>query len=131
MAKPASVGNRAGGVTGYDEIMALLEVGTFNGRRLLATVTSDRYLRIRAQGDRSTVNYQYQRGKFLNFAGQELEEGKLPVGEWVRVAGIPPTASAYYRLSPKFLAEARYNCLTGAVEPLWQGEPSPWGDGNG
>lgn len=119
---------RAGGVTGYDEIMALLEAGTFDGRRLLATITSDRYLRIRAQDARTNANYQYRAGEFLDIAGQALEDGFMPVGQWVKMAGVPPTASAYNRLSPKFLAEARYDCRTGQIEPLWQGEPSPWED---
>lgn len=117
---------REGDVTGYDEMMALLEAGTFDSRRLLATVTGDRYLRIRAQGDRQNALYQYRAGEFLNISGQALEEGFLPVGEWVKMAGIPPTASAYNRLSPKFLAEARYDCRTGQIEPRWQNEPSPW-----
>jgi hypothetical protein len=114
--------------TALDEIQALLDLGTSTGRRLLATVTAERYVRIQEQAarDATTLYLRASDGRLLFASGAPVEHGQLPVGHWVERADIPQPIGAIYKLSPAFLERAQFNCADGALALEWQGMPDAW-----
>lgn len=119
---------REGKATGLEELTDLLKQPTSAGRRLLAVATQERLLRITVQPaeDIDTTYQMTAAGAFVDQLGNALEPGRLPVGHWVRLLGIPPVVASNFRLSPRFLEEATYDPESGKIEPRWQDEPSVW-----
>lgn len=123
---------RDGRTTAKTELVDLLEMGTANDRRLLATVTRDRILHVREEpAQPATPEYE------LTIAGEVAGRiiGQLPrgsmafVGEWVRLKDLPPTADFSYVNAPSpFLAEAaeydvvqdRYRIEPAGGLPAWR-----------
>ncbi len=119
---------RDGSTYALDELNGLLEAGrTASGRRILATCTPERILRITEQPIETAKEFIYNReGEFLHWTQTELEEGVLPVGQWIYMSDIPPVVADTFRFSPKFLEEAEYDCESGEIRPTWQGEKNVW-----
>lgn len=123
---------RDGQSTALDEVLALLNHGSSNGRRMLAMVTPERYLRVYEQpGTTSEAKYmQLDDSRILTQAGNPIEHGKVPVGEWVERAGIPATIATMHKLSPFFVERAEVNCKDGKIRLEPQGMPDAWAIGD-
>ena len=120
---------RNGETTAYDELMALLEDGTSNSRRLHAEVTQERILRVYEQ-PALTVDPAYlmdNSGNLTTLAGFLPEHGKLPHGQLIALSGIPPTIDALTKVSPFICERAEFDCNSGRyskIDPL--GTDDPW-----
>jgi|694.fasta_scaffold11782_7 hypothetical protein len=104
---------RDGTTTAKDELLALLRSGTSNGRRLLARVTDELYLRVWEQPDRGTVEPKIIFGpdrQLYNRVGSPLAHGRLCAGQWVDLADVPPTVGHTNRITPVFVERAIMNC---------------------
>jgi hypothetical protein len=98
---------RDGDMTAYDEIEKLLDLGSSAGKRLLATVTPARMLRIYEEPAKSTDGDRLQPdGTLRNIASGRRQRGLLPTGEWLVVDGVPSSINAQLDLSPLFVDEA-------------------------
>lgn len=108
---------RAGENTGADELEALLQAGTTNGRRLLATVTPDWILRVYEQPTPSpdTNLLLNNDGTLSDVGGKALVHGKLCAGRWVELSGFAQFVDEYAKLSPLFVERAEFDCETGTV----------------
>lgn len=118
---------RDGSLTAYDEIMALLDIGTSDGEPLFCDITYNGIMRITKAPPSTAQTAQWlSNGTWKDERGRPLEEGVLPVGQWVARPHIPAAFAYHYRMSPKLLEEARYDCETGQIQqPRFQGEPTP------
>ena len=111
------------------EIEQLLAVGTTGGQRLLARVTPERVAQIYAEPSASPDNDAMLNadGRLLDVAGQPLENGRLPAGKWIQLAGAPVNVDESEKLSPLFVERAEWDCEAetfGALE--FKGAPNPW-----
>lgn len=110
---------RDGRTTALTELIDLLNIGTTNDRRLLATVTIDKTLRVEEEpAEPSDPDYYWQSdGRVTRELGQPLLDGDLSfVGNWMALRDvIPGTASIAYlaKPSPFFVSEAEYIIDTG------------------
>lgn len=123
---------REGRNTAYDELMNLLEIGTTNDVRLLATVTRDLVLRVEEEpAQPATADYVLTtEGIVRTKLGQALIDGHMDfVGKWVEIPDLPPTAEFEYINTPTpFLAESaeydverkRYTIQPRGAEPVWR-----------
>jgi hypothetical protein len=123
---------RNGRNTAYDELMDLLEIGTTNDVRLLATVTRDLVLRVEEEpAQPATADYVLTtEGVVRTKLGQALIDGHMDfVGKWVEIPDLPPTADFEYINTPTpFLAESaeydverkRYTIQPRGAEPVWR-----------
>jgi hypothetical protein len=100
---------RDGDLTAYDELEKLLDQGDSQGRRLLATVTRQRYLRVYPEPDRHTDGDRILRnGQLRNVAGGRRQRGLLPTGEWLVVDELPGYLNDQLDISPLFVDEAAW-----------------------
>lgn len=116
---------RDGEMLAYDELVALLNLGTSDGKVLIADVTLDRILRITAEKPLGSATVQETlTGVWVDMAGEPLPEGYLPVGEWVQRGDIPSGIATHYRMSPKFIEEMTYDCTQRKISNVrYRGEP--------
>lgn len=108
-----------------DELVALLNIGTSTGGRLLAEVTAGKYVHIYTKPAESTVRLVWRGGTDLvDVFGQSTDDGFLPHGEWVKL-GDQATLGPWAALSPVFVERAEYRVGTGwvlepeGVENIW------------
>lgn len=114
--------------TAQDEIENLLNVGTANGR-LLAKVTPERVAQVYVEptADRDSDLMLNPLGRLTDNAGQELEPGKLPVGQWIQLTGVPSNADEIEKISPLFLERAEWDCEQEQFSALeFKGADNPW-----
>lgn len=100
--------NRA---SGKQELEKLLDAGTATGARLIASVNELGALVVEVE---STVNavacpILQRDGNIRDAAGSPWEEGRLPVGEWVYLDGMPEDINSAWRISPIFVQAATYD----------------------
>lgn len=111
---------QAGDETAGAIIKALLDQGVSTGARLLATVASNRDVRIYAQAaavDRLTV---WRAGKLQRAVGGAVADGWLPVGTWMHMDDLAMTG-AWASLSPVFVERATYQVGSGlSIEAEYQ-----------
>lgn len=122
---------RDGDGTALAEIAALLKRGTTNDRRLLATVTRDRYLEVYEEPELSTSTIELLMGSDgmlrLPLAGT-LDGAVAPVGKWCQFVDMPTTVDMSLLADPAFffVELAEYD----PVAQMWlvtpRGAPSPW-----
>lgn len=112
---------REGDNSGLYEANKLLDLGTSSGQRLIALVTQDSIVRLAAQPDISTAMLDQvnpRTGKLVGRAGNELDEGILPVGRWVRLVGVPDYVNDMLRISPMYVAGAEWDCIENRLSDL-------------
>ena len=98
---------RSGDKSGYDEFLALLKRGDSQGRRLLATVTRERVLRVYSEPTSHTTGDRLlDDGSLRPVAGGRRSMGLLPAGERLTVDSVPPTINSELEISPLFVDEA-------------------------
>lgn len=119
---------RNGETTALDEVTALLELGTSSNKPLFAEVTPERYLKVYEQPANTLTNLMMDMdGRLTTLAGGPLDPGKLPHGQWVTLADIPPTVATLAPITPFLIERAGYDCASGEydeIEPA--GTPDPW-----
>ena len=119
---------RDGDTLAHDELMALLENGTVNGSPLLAEVTIDGRFRVHTPPPLDPASAVQQRadGAYRDQYGRPLPDGFLPVGRWVVRPDIPMQVAAHYRLSPRLVEEAEYDCVANRIRRVrFHGDPDP------
>lgn len=108
---------RDGDRTALAEIMDLLESGTTNERRMLATVEYDRTLVIKEEPE-AWGNDDYlvdNEGKMYDLGGGPLSLWRYPVGVWVRLKTVVPDGlNTSYLADPTitFIEDLDYNLKT-------------------
>lgn len=122
---------RDGSLSALSELEALLAAGATDGRRLLATVTEQRYLQISKEPAAGDIIHTCQLsldGKWLDSLGSPWEEGVLPVGKWVEIRDLPPEVANSTRITPFFVESAEFDADAGElrIEPrgAWSGRDS-------
>lgn len=110
------------------EIENLLKVGASSGR-LLAKVTPERVAEVYLEptSDRDSDLMLNPLGKLTDNSGQELEPGRLPVGQWIQLTGVPSNADEIEKISPLFLERAEWDCEQEQFSALeFKGADNPW-----
>lgn len=123
---------RDGSTTALSELMDLLEIGTTNDVRLLATVTRDLVLRVEEEpAQPETPEYQLGLdGIVYTKYGQRIPLGHMDfVGQWISVGAFPATAEWSYINPPApFLVESAtydverktYQIEPANSDPVWR-----------
>ena len=113
---------RNGDYTAWTEILALLDIGTSNDRRLLAEVTRARRLRIYEEDAITTVNYKLSAdGKLYTSAGRLVPPEECFIGKWVALEDVIPDTvdtSILASPSPVFIDEAEVDVKSGRWYPI-------------
>jgi len=123
---------RTGDKSALVEIEALLKSGVKNGRRLLATVTSQRELLIKEEPaqDRSSAEVYVKRdGSVESVWGNELVGQACPVGMWAVLKDVLPSSLDLGRLADPsmfFIEEASYYVDRNQYVPVPRGRSSPY-----
>jgi hypothetical protein len=86
----------------------LLEMGDSSGRRLLATVTPDRALRVAPQGEDYLAWLRLEKGLPGWLDGTPLQAGVLPVGVWMELGDVALLSEAWAGLDRVFVERASY-----------------------
>lgn len=123
---------RPGRSTGWQEVLALLELGTANDRRLLAEVTMDRYLAVREEEAEPAMPdyWLLADGSIVDRIGERLAAGDMRfVGRWMGLKDVlPPTAAISYiaKPTPFFCEAADYDFATERYRIRPRGAPDVW-----
>jgi hypothetical protein len=96
------------------EMAKLLRAGVLGGRRLLARISPDRVLHISEEPTYNASNAPIftEDGELVDVTGQPYEPGRLPVGQWITLAGEPPIRAG------KFIERAEYDAVAGRYTQL-------------
>jgi len=103
------------------DIKRLMDLGTSNHRRILASVTPQRHLEFYEQPDPDVPSYYMNRhGQFISFEGALLNPHRPPVGHFVRFAGSNLITLPFdkARVPTCFIEGADFNPATGRVR-VW------------
>jgi hypothetical protein len=97
--------------TARQELEKLLDAGTAAGARLIASVNE---LGVLVVEEEPNVNpaacpVLHQDGRLHDASGSPWDEGRLPVGEWVYLAGMPEDINSAWRISPIFVQAAAFD----------------------
>jgi len=109
---------RDGSLKAKDEIEALLDSGSGDGRRMIAEVTEQRIMMIKKRPDPTSAIDNVQvtlDNRWLDIAGSKLDEGYLPVGKWVEVRNLPADIAAAARVNPFYVGFAEFTADTGEL----------------
>lgn len=122
---------RDGDKTALAVIEDLLKAGTANGRRLLATVTVDRRLRVYEEPAAAAGTYSaaISDSTIYDPYDTEVSPELCPVGVWVAIRDMPPLtdyANALVSPSPFFVEEATYDARQDVYKPTPRGIQSAW-----
>jgi hypothetical protein len=101
------------------EVEELLAAGTSAGRRLLASVTPERVVRIHAEPEPRSLDAMLGMDGRLRLPLGALDEGQLPAGQWLQLAAEAKG------LGPLFIERAQYTPGVGytVLEPR---SSAPW-----
>lgn len=111
---------QAGDETASAIAEALIDQGASAGARMLATVASNRNVRIYTQVAATSKIMVWRGGKLQRAVGGTVAEGWLPVGTWVHMDDLAMTG-AWAGLSPMFVERATYQVGTGlSIEAEYQ-----------
>ena len=122
---------RDGDATALYEVNQLLEMGTTNSRRMLATVAPDRSVRIYEEpAIAQTITYQlYSDGSLRDPFGSPLRNELCQVGVWAKWTDvIPPSINTTFLTEPsiQFIDEMEYVVEKNKLYPTARGEIDPW-----
>jgi hypothetical protein len=94
------------------EVERLLEMGTSTGGRLVAYLQADRSAVVEGEAVEAPTLVLGVDGRVRTLAGQLMEEGVLPVGQWVAVEGAPAGLEALGRF---YVQRAEYETEGGRL----------------
>ena len=121
---------RNGDSTAWDEVKALLEMGTSNNRRLLLwttvareAVVSEEPARGTSSGDNLSLSLDGQ--LVLASTGRPLEEGVLPVARWVKLEALPPQ-DLFQDVREVFIERAQFDVEQGTLQLEPRGRVLAW-----
>ena len=119
---------RDGDATAQTEVEALLRTGTTGGRRLLATMTQEQWIRIYEAPSSTDPHGLHANGQFEDHLGRVVEHHLCPVGIWLQVLDLPSTLDVARETDPTllFVEEMEYNVDSGLLRPLSYGSRNPW-----
>lgn len=121
---------RDGDATALIEIRELLRTGTSNGRRLLATVTKERRLRIYEEPEVGANDYLLSSTGELRNSYDVLVEGhKCPCGMWAQLKDVLPSSVDVSRLADPtrvFIEQSEYDARSLSLRLQPRGVLSPW-----
>lgn len=116
---------RTGDSTALAEVQALAAAGATGGVRLLVATTPDWVLRVQVQPGSGENNLLLASdGRLRMPTGRLLPAGRLPTGQWVRLADVPANVDALASLANIFIERAEWSNGALRLEP--QGAPSAW-----
>lgn len=111
------------------EVEKLMKAGTSANTRLLASVTPDRVCHVYKE-----PSYALSRPLLLgndmslrDASGQPLEPGRLPVGQWADLTGVPVGIDQLVGMQHEFIESAEYDVQSGKLSTLnFKGAVDPW-----
>jgi hypothetical protein len=108
----------------------LLAVGVDGGNRLLATVDSNRRLRVYQEPSKGSNDYLLRSdGRLSQGWGMSVQPHTCPVANWVRLVDVIPASADTSRLADPsyfFVERAEYDCRTGRLRLEPRGRRGPW-----
>ncbi len=121
---------RDGDATALFEVNQMLEMGTDNYLRMLATVTSSRRVEITEELARDESPYLINAdGSWEDRYGTAIRNETCPVGIWTRIKEVvPASVNSNYLSDPSFafIEENEYNVDKDELTPLARGTLDPW-----
>lgn len=121
---------RSGDTKALFEATQLLEMGTTNFRRMLATVDINRVVRVYEEPSESTIPYLVRaNGDIYSAYDEPLRRELCPHAIWARWKDvIPPSVdtSALSGPSKFFIEETEYDAINDQLRPLPRGDLDPW-----
>lgn len=119
---------RNGDRTALAEVEALLKTGVSAVKRLLATVTVDRHVRIYQEPDPTDPTYYMQAdGALFDFNRAPLDKALCPVGIYVALKDVIPATVDFSVLAsptPFFVEEASFDARSLTYRPTPRGTPN-------
>lgn len=107
---------RDGTLTILDEVERLLEVGTVGEVGLVAKIGSGREAVVDVEPVESDTEWMLGvDGRLRNAVGGLAEEGLLPVGQWVRVEGVPSRVGLLADAARFFVERAEHDVVGGRL----------------
>lgn len=121
---------RDGDTPALSEVEALLKSGTSGGRRLLATVTRERVLRVYQEPSSGDADYLLTTDGTLHDAFDvSVSPERCPVGVWAKLKDVIPATVDVSKLADPtrvFIESAEYNAETRSYTPEPRALPSVW-----
>ena len=121
---------RDGDTTALAEIEELLRSGTSGQQRLMASVTRERRVVIKAEPTLGSADYTLdRRGRVRDESGNRLINALCPAGLWMRVTEVIPGSADISKLAQPgvfFVESAEYTPKTNEYLPTPRGAPTPW-----
>lgn len=118
---------RDGDTTVWEEILALLDSGGANSRRLLCAVDVDRRLKVWEEPASSEVKYfMDSHGDLYGVGNVLVDEFRPPVGKWLRLRDVVPGSADVTKLATpelQFIEGARWDSENG-LQLQFRGQPS-------
>jgi hypothetical protein len=95
-----------------DEVVKLLDAGNSSGQRLVCLVGHDSVLEVAAEpeADWAVTPVLRNDGYVQDALGAAWEPGRLPVGRWLHIGGLPQDVNAAWRVSPVYVERATWDC---------------------
>ncbi|GIV81732.1 MAG: hypothetical protein KatS3mg051_1197 [Anaerolineae bacterium] len=123
---------RAGDSTILEEAESLLSMGNSTGKRLLATVTPEKRVRISVAPDQGDIDLAIDAdGIIENAVGGRAEPGQLIAGRWLQAAFSVPLADNVAPVLPLFVERSEYNVSSAQLSVEAGNVRSPWDVGRG
>jgi hypothetical protein len=121
-------------VNALDEVERLLESGTSGGRRMLATVTPERLVRVYVEPPSSNVTLAiYPDGTLAEYSSSRhpvpLPPENCPIAKWAELVDVVPATAdvtGLGKVGPVFVESAEYDCEKGEWRPETRGVRTPW-----
>jgi len=97
--------------TALQELNKLIDLGASGGQRLIALVDEQNRLTVSPEPTLAELSAPvlHQDGRLHDASGSRWDEGRLPVAQWVTLAGVPEDINSSWRISPIFVQSASYN----------------------
>lgn len=121
---PSLASYRDGDTDALTEIVSLMNIGTTNGRRILAETTIDRLVVFREEPASTSVAYYFRSDGRINAStGAPLMRSEVPVGAWAQLADLPGTADSSLLLDPttQYITAATWTPSNG-MRPEFRGD---------
>lgn len=118
---------RTGDLDGLSELEKLLDIGTSNDRRLLATVTPTRWLRVyeKPLSTEQQNNIINNDGSIVSPTNTPIPGGRLIAGTWLRGRDVPPSVGALSTLDTIFVEASERNA-DGVLRPRAEEQKAVW-----
>lgn len=117
---------RAGDMDALAQCNELLEAGTATGGILLARINEDWRAVVEVAPDASPTCRLLRSGKLSTVRGTPLEDGVLPVGEWMSIDGLSGQEDGLIANAPFLVGYMEYSARRGISDIRAYGSNSVW-----